>query len=115
MFYEIEITVWHGCESYSQSSTWYRKRNKLLFKNELIQEAKQETDSKIINALNFWYKDCQFDFIKAYHKHGITFYAEATIKNRITGKSSRVYYVEWIKDYWNLKLVHRVDEKLKLT
>ncbi|PHA03005.1 hypothetical protein COE51_01290 [Bacillus pseudomycoides] len=114
MFYEIEIKVYHGNEWSNTTTTSCIKRNKLIFKNELIQEAKQETDSMIINRLNYFYKDCQFDFIKAYHKYGVTFNGTANIRNRLTGKYQTVYSVDWDKDHWNLHFKQYLADKLNL-
>lgn len=114
MFYEIKITVWHGNEHGSTKSISYIKKRKLFFKKDLIEEAKKETDSRIINQLNHFYKDCQFDFMKAYHKYGVTFNASAKIINRITGKRSTVYYVTWVKNYWDLNIKQYIDDKLEL-
>ncbi|TCI99953.1 hypothetical protein, partial [Cytobacillus praedii] len=104
MFYEIKIQIYHGNESSSLTTTSYIKRIKPFFKNDLILEAKRQTDSRIINQLNQFYKDCQFDFMKAYHKYGITFWGRAEIKNRLTGRSDTIYDVEWCKNYWDLNL-----------
>lgn len=112
LFYEIEIEVWHGREGSSMKSKYTNKRFKLLSKEELIKESMREVDSRIINDLNFWYKDCAFDILAAYRKYGVTFWGTARIRNRVTGRSIIVYHVEWSKYYWNLNIHRFVDDKL---
>jgi hypothetical protein len=114
LFYEIEIEVCHGSEWHSLTEKGYIKKFRLFSKDDLIEYAKCETDSAIINQLNHFYKDCQFNFLQAYRKYGQVFYGTARVKNRITGKSEEVYHVEWNKDHWNLNLHQYKLEKLNV-
>jgi hypothetical protein len=114
LFYEIEIKVGHRSDGHSLETTTYIKRFKLFYKSDLIEEAKIKTDSRIINQLNYYYKDCQFNFLEAYRKYGIVFKGTAKIRNRITGKIVTVYNVEWAKYHWNLSLHLYQSDKLSV-
>jgi hypothetical protein len=114
MFYEIEIEVGYGSEWNSLQSKSYINRFKLFSKQDLIEEAKRETDSRLINKLNHFFEDCQFDFLQVYRKYGVVFHGTARIRNRITGYSRMVYNVEWNKDYWNLNLRQYKSDKLSV-
>lgn len=114
MFYEIEIETGYKSEWNSMISKAYIKQIKLFTKDELIEKAKRETDTRIINKLNHFFNDCQFDFLQAYRKYGVVFYGTARIRNRITGHSRTVYDVSWEKYYWNLYLHQYKSDKLNV-
>jgi hypothetical protein len=114
LFYEIEIETGYRSEGSSLITKGYIKRFKLFSEKDLIEEAKRETDSRIINKLNHFFDDCQFDFLKAYRIYGVVFYGTARIKNRITGYSREVYDVSWNKDHWNLNFRQYKSDKLSI-
>ncbi|MED3562296.1 hypothetical protein [Bacillus xiapuensis] len=114
MFYEIIIEVGHGSDGHSLETKGYIKRFKLFWKDELIEDAKRETDARIINQLNHFYKDCQFDFLQAYRKYGVVFHGTARIRNRMSGHFRTVYEVSWNKDYWNLNFRQYKSDKLSI-
>lgn len=114
MFYEIEIEVGYKSEWSSMQSKGYIKRFKPFSKQDLIEEAKRETDSRIINRLNHTFDDCQFNFLAAYRKYGVTFHGTARIRDRLTGFSRMVYDVQWEKVYWNLSLHQYKADKLSI-
>ena len=114
LFYEIKIEVGYKSLGSSLKATSYIKKFKLFWKEDLIDKAKRETDSRIINQLNHTFDDCSFNFLKAYRKYGVVFYGTAEIRNRVTGKWNMVYSVYWERDYWNLELYRYKDKEFKL-